>query len=159
MTTDFTKTGPREFRVYVLKSSKAPRREPEEYGALKKSLYRDGRVTLYVWLHDGKPIMYSLEVSREPTASVDGPISAAIFFRKHSKEYKRRKMSVMFRDEYVRLLRFGKSNFDYVFCCSKPRSNLRLGDRRFSTIANIHPMEKEVTRVNVTIPKKEPNDG
>jgi hypothetical protein len=115
--------------------------------AKKKRLYSDKYVRLDALVNtNGRPVAYIFRhyQPRRKIPKFVGDWAVVISFRRPHMQYQTREYTVIFADAYTRLIRFGKEHSDYVFVSLAPPKDNRMGDKRFSTIADVHPVEKDL---------------
>lgn len=136
---------PKTYVVNILRHKHAPPRE----GTSQAMLYGDGLVQLKVLFNgNNNPVQYIIRYKGNPPAR-NTTFWATIFYRVHDGQYHARAYTIVYQDIYVRLLKFGKTNPDYIFVTLSPTQEDRAGDKRFSTIADTHVIERDDGPVNV----------
>lgn len=114
----------------------------------KKVLYADRFVRLDALVNvNGRPVAYVFRHRQHPTRKIPkfvGDWAVGVSFRLPGTPYATRDYKVVFADLYARLIRFGDDHYDYIFVSLAPPKDHRLGDKRFSTIADVHPIEKDL---------------
>ncbi len=134
--------GDSAFSVDVLRQQHATPRS----GILNKTLFKDKYVELSASFNDNNnPVSYTLRFRKVGELPHVGQVQfwAVLFYRKESQANDARPLEMAYSDKYVRLLKFGQTNPDYMLAALCPSPEHRAGDKRFSTIPDIHSIEQE----------------
>ena len=139
--------------VKLLRSaSSSPR-----HGDVLRTVYSDSYVRLASIFNDNDRLVgYRFEFRGSDTDKSSPPVhstpfSVCVFYRDHKGEYTGRPFTMVYCDNHVRVLKFGDDRPDYAFLTLCPPQEFRAGDKRFSTIANTHPIEEEMVNVEMVI--------
>lgn len=143
----------RVYEVKLLRNSvSAPR-----YGDIFRTVYSDHYVRLASVFNDSDRLVgYRFEFRGSRTDQNippvhETPFSVGVFYRNHDGKYIGREFIMVYSDKHVRILKFGDRKPDYAFLTLCPPQQFRAGDKRFSTIANVHPIEEETLDVDMVI--------
>ena len=153
MITTLGKRGHRDYEVKLLRNARSDPRDGDDL----RVVYSDEFVRLCsVYNESNRMVGYRFRfrgsrVRADMPPFHESPFSVAVFYRRHSGEYEGRKFKVVYVDSYVRLLKFGREHPDYMFLVMCPPQEFRAGDKRFSTIANTHPIEEETMDIDLVI--------
>lgn len=161
MITVLQKKSHRLYEVKLLRNARSSSRK----GDGSHNVYLDQYVRIDEFTETGrkKPVGYHFQFRGHKTLENNPPYTSgdfwvAVFYRKPNPEYLGREFNIAFNNPYIRLLKYGKENPDYVFLILCPHRHIRVGDKRFSTIASPHTIEKEQVEIDLELEALEVKD-
>lgn len=153
MITTLAKKSLRQYEVKLLRNIRSKPRD----GSVVKIAYQDSYLLLRKIFNDSdRPVGYEFNFrgsKNNPSLPpvLEGSFYINVYYRKHNKRYEGRDFSVVYDDGYVRIIKFGDDNPDYAFLILCPIPKDRVGDKRFSTVPDVHSIEKEELDIEVVI--------
>lgn len=136
------------YNVFILRNSSSARRSTGDYRVIARDKYMKLMSVSCIVNNATRIVMYRLEFDTTvhiPVCTYGGFWGAA-FYRE--KNMSHRRFHAIYEDRVIRLLKFGHSKPDYMLLALHPKPEYRMGDKRFSTVADISIKDETVNMPN-----------